>query len=87
MEWERGRVVRSRAGRDKGRYFAVLAAEGDRLVLADGKLRPIGRPKRKNVRHVAGTLVRLDEETLAAAGRLRRARNRLRASEPGRRFR
>jgi ribosomal protein L14E/L6E/L27E len=73
MEWERGCVVRSRAGRDKDCFLAVLAVEDDRLLVADGKSRPIERPKRKNVRHVAGTLTRLDEETLAANGRLRRA--------------
>lgn len=73
MEWKRGCVVRSKAGRDRGNFLAVLAVEEDRLVVADGKERPIERPKRKNVRHVAGTLVRLDEETLEANGRLRRA--------------
>ena len=73
MEWERGCVVRSRAGRDKDCFLAVLAVEEGRLVVADGKSRPVERPKRKNVRHGAGTRVRLDEHTLAATGRLRRA--------------
>ena len=34
-----GRIVRSRAGRDEGRYFVVIALDGDEFALvADGVL-------------------------------------------------
>ena len=42
-----GGAAQSIAGRDKGRYYLILGIEGDALLLADGKYRPIGRPKRK----------------------------------------
>ena len=62
-EWkiETGRVVRSRAGRDEGKYFAVIALEGDEFALvADGERRGIEKPKRKRVKHLFVT-----EETIS----------------------
>lgn len=49
----RGQLVRSKAGRDKGQYYLVLADSEDGFVwLADGRKRPASEPKRKNVRHL-----------------------------------
>ena len=42
----------STAGHDRGRLYLVLGEDGDRLLLADGKLRKLSSPKRKNRRHV-----------------------------------
>ena len=58
MRFEKAQIVRSRCGRDQGRLFCVLDAEGEFLLLADGKRRRVANPKRKNVRHVeyAGTM-------------------------------
>jgi large subunit ribosomal protein L14e len=51
---EVGQLVFSRAGRDAGRPFVVVGVCDQRHVLvADGDLRPLARPKRKNVRHLA----------------------------------
>ena len=47
MDFVRGQLVRSKAGRDKTRILAVLAVEGPMLWLADGDLRKVGDPKRK----------------------------------------
>ena len=48
-----GSVVRSKAGRDAGRYFVVTALDGDDFVwVADGKLRGIERQKRKRRKHL-----------------------------------
>ena len=52
MEITRSNLVRSGAGRDKGKLFAVLAEEGEYLLLADGKSRKVESPKRKKRRHV-----------------------------------
>ena len=52
MEIARSDIVRSDAGRDKGKLFAVLAVEGEYLLLADGKSRRVESPKRKKRRHV-----------------------------------
>lgn len=53
MEIARSNIVRSEAGRDKGKLFCVLAVEGEYLLLADGKSRKVEAPKRKKRRHVS----------------------------------
>ena len=52
MEIAKSNIVRSDAGRDKGKLFVVLAADGEYLLLADGKSRKVENPKRKKRRHV-----------------------------------
>ena len=52
MEIAKASIVRSDAGRDKGKLFVVLAVEGEYLLLADGKVRKVESPKRKKRRHV-----------------------------------
>ncbi|MBD5147953.1 MAG: hypothetical protein HDT19_04100 [Oscillibacter sp.] len=52
MEIAKANIVRSNAGRDKGKLFFVLAVEGEYLLLADGKSRKAESPKRKKRRHV-----------------------------------
>jgi large subunit ribosomal protein L14e len=48
-----GMIVTSRAGRDSGDRYVVLAAAGEDMVLvADGRKRGAERPKRKNVKHL-----------------------------------
>jgi ribosomal protein L14E/L6E/L27E len=52
MEIARSNIVRSDAGRDKGKLFVVLDTEGEYLLLADGRSRKVETPKRKKRRHV-----------------------------------
>ena len=52
MEITRSNIVRSDAGRDKGKLFYVLETQGEYLLLADGKSRKVESPKRKKRRHV-----------------------------------
>ena len=52
MEIVRSNIIRSDAGRDKGKLFVVLAVEGEYLLLADGKTRKVEAPKRKKRKHV-----------------------------------
>jgi ribosomal protein L14E/L6E/L27E len=52
MEIARSNIVRSDAGRDKGKLFVVLDTEGEYLLLADGRSRKVESPKRKKRRHV-----------------------------------
>jgi ribosomal protein L14E/L6E/L27E len=48
-----GRVVYSAAGRDRKRPFVIVGVGDDGTVLiADGKLRVVSKPKRKNLRHL-----------------------------------
>lgn len=52
-EIQQGQVVRSLAGRDKDRYFLVLkVVDQTYLLLVDGKLRKLAKPKKKKVQHV-----------------------------------
>ena len=45
-------VVQATAGRDQGKLFFVIATDGEFLSLANGKDRPLDRPKRKKRKHV-----------------------------------
>ena len=52
MDIAKSNIVKSIAGRDAGDLFFVLAAEGDFLLLADGKRRRVEAPKCKRRKHV-----------------------------------
>ena len=55
MEYITGRVVKASAGRDKDRFFIVTAVDEKFVYIADGKTRPIERPKKKNPLHLKPT--------------------------------
>ena len=59
-----GSVVLSTQGRDKGMYFVVTAIGKDIYYLADGGMRKLNAPKKKNVKHVTSSGVVL--ESIAA---------------------
>ena len=62
-----GDVVLSRAGRDSGRAFVVLEAIDENYVLiVDGRLRTLERPKKKKRRH----LLKASETRMELSGRL-----------------
>lgn len=49
-----GQYVRSKAGRDKDRVFIITEIVDEKYVLiADGDLRRIEKPKKKKIRHLA----------------------------------
>ena len=64
MELERGRVVRSLAGRDKGRFLVCMDVQAGQVQVCDGKERPIERLKVKNAKHLSLTKTILPEESL-----------------------
>lgn len=58
MEFKNGTVVKAAAGRDcdKNGYFIVTGTDERGFVLiADGKSRPLDRPKHKNPKHLKVT--------------------------------
>ncbi|MGN1039835.1 MAG: hypothetical protein ACI4QL_00230 [Candidatus Fimimonas sp.] len=55
-----GSVVLSKQGRDKGKYFLVTAVGKDVVFLVDGGMRKLSAPKKKNVKHVSNSGVKLD---------------------------
>jgi len=62
MEIERGSLVYSISGRDKGNLFLVLKKDGDFIYLADGDLRKVENPKKKKLKHVNKTNTRIDAD-------------------------
>lgn len=58
-----GSVVLSKQGRDKGHYFLVTAVSDGVVFLADGHMRKLAAPKKKNVKHVSDSGLKL--ETIA----------------------
>lgn len=53
MQLEPGRLVTSKAGRDRGKPMLVCRVLDDGFVLVvDGQGRSVTRPKRKNPRHL-----------------------------------
>ncbi len=53
VELKPGQLVRSLAGRDKGKHYLVLRELDEKYVfLVDGRRRPIARPKKKNKAHL-----------------------------------
>ena len=81
---KRGSVVVSSAGRDKGTFLAVLRLEPDGVWIADGRRRPVERPKRKNPRQVAETRFTAEEASMATNRELRRtlAAAKMKAASP-----
>lgn len=56
MDDKLGRVVYSRAGRDRGKPFVVIEVVNEQyVIIADGDLRKIENPKLKNSRHLQFT--------------------------------
>ena len=55
-----GAVVLSTQGRDKGMYCVVVAVGNGVVYLADGGMRKLAAPKKKNVKHVSHSGVTLE---------------------------
>ena len=68
-----GRIVCSKAGRDKDYFMVVVAQEGRFVYVCDGKERPLERPKRKNLKHLNVTAKSLDEDSYKTNKHLRKA--------------
>ncbi len=49
-----GQVVKSKAGRDKGKIFLITEIVDDKhILIADGDLRKLSSPKLKKIKHIA----------------------------------
>ena len=73
MEIQKGSVVRSKAGRDKGIVFMVLSLEADSAYIANGKKRKVENPKRKKLKHLQGYNDVLDIEGEITNSKVRKA--------------
>lgn len=66
-------VVYSKAGRDKGKFMALIRETENGVLLCDGKERPIESPKLKNKKHVVFTNYEIGCESLNSNKALRKA--------------
>lgn len=73
MELKIGSVVRSKAGRDKGKLMAVVGIGEKTVALCDGKERRLEKPKQKNPLHIAPSKTVLDAEAMATNRSLKKA--------------
>lgn len=55
-EYHVGQVVLSKQGRDKGTFYILARLEGENCFLVDGQTRTFAAPKKKNIKHIQGTL-------------------------------
>lgn len=57
-----GKVVYSKAGRDKDKFFIILdVLNGDYVNVSDGILRTVDKPKKKKIKHLGFTSVTAEE--------------------------
>lgn len=68
-----GRIVCSKAGRDKDYFMVVVKEEGDFVYVCDGKERPCDRPKRKNKKHLQFTNTVLEKNSYITNKSLKKA--------------
>ena len=64
----KGQVVRSKKGRDEGKVYIIMEIiDDDLLLLVDGKLRKLDRPKKKKVKHlyIYKDIIDLDDKDLS----------------------
>lgn len=80
MDFTKGMVVISRAGRDKGSLLAVVDISEEFIYTADGKERPLSNPKKKNPKHLAKTAMTVSLDNITDKG-LRRTLRELSRSE------
>lgn len=72
MDFQKGQVVISLSGRDKGTMLVVTKWQDGFVLVCDGKERPLERVKRKNPRHLQATSMFIDEVSMATNPRLRK---------------
>jgi ribosomal protein L14E/L6E/L27E len=67
MEIQKGSLVYSKAGRDKGDLFLVLYTEGEYAYLTDGDTRRVKKPKKKKIKHINKTnkVLEIDSENIS----------------------
>jgi ribosomal protein L14E/L6E/L27E len=57
-----GKIVHSKSGRDKDKYFIIVGIiDNDYVYISDGDLRKIDKPKKKKLKHLALTNILAEE--------------------------
>lgn len=73
MDFVRGLVVRSAAGRDKDGFFTVLQADALYALICDGRRRSLSHPKKKKLKHLFATKTVLAEGSMQTNREIRGA--------------
>ncbi|MGN0485848.1 MAG: KOW domain-containing RNA-binding protein [Acutalibacteraceae bacterium] len=81
MEFQFGQIVISSAGHDKGELLVTVGLEGEKVLVCEGKHRPLERPKRKNPKHLEATEMFLDRDSMATNRKIRKTLNKI--ANPG----
>ncbi|WRS27494.1 KOW domain-containing RNA-binding protein [Oscillospiraceae bacterium MB08-C2-2] len=68
-----GTVVKSVAGHDQNRFYVITKIEPGFVWIADGRLRKLEKPKRKNILHIKKTNTALSLEKISTDKKLREA--------------
>ncbi len=65
MMMKTGAVVKATAGKECGRYFAVVKTDERFVFIADGRKRKLSEPKRKNPKHLrfTGNFIEINDIT------------------------
>lgn len=82
MDYAPGTVVKSLAGHDAGSFYVVMKTAPDACFIADGRLRRLEAPKRKNIRHLAATSTKVDLQWADTNRRLKEALRPFNSPEP-----
>ena len=75
--FERGNIVRSIKGRNKGKLAVVMSFNDNKVYIVDGKEYKLTKPKLKNPKHLIKLNFNIDESFLLGNERLRKELNRL----------
>ncbi len=59
-----GMFAISLAGHDKNQMYVIIERDGEYVYLADGRLRPIEKPKKKKQKHIQLIKTGLDEDLM-----------------------
>ena len=68
-----GKIVFSKAGRDKTKPMVIVAQTDEHILVCDGKERKLERPKRKNPKHLQFTNTRLEPNLFETNRALRKS--------------
>jgi len=68
-----GKVVHSKSGRDKGKFFIIIGIiDAEYVYISDGDLRKIEKPKKKKIKHLVFKDVLADDirNTILSDGKI-----------------
>lgn len=71
MDVQIGLLVKSKAGHDKNQIYVIVDEKSDGVFVADGRLKPVEKPKKKNRKHIQVIKVHVKDLVLKEQATLR----------------